>query len=71
MRDPNRLDSFYEELKNIHKEYFSDWRFMQFMCNFSRWLMNECMSDGFYLEEKKALERIREFAEKTGYVEWI
>lgn len=27
MRDPNRLDKFYEELKNLHKTYVSDWRF--------------------------------------------
>ena len=33
MRDPNRLDAFYDELKEIHKEYYPDWRFGQFMVN--------------------------------------
>ena len=34
MRDPNRLDVFYKELYRIHRTYFSDWRFGQFMMNF-------------------------------------
>ena len=29
MRDPNRLDDFYEKLKKIHKEKVPDWRFGQ------------------------------------------
>ncbi len=26
MRDINRLDKFYDELKEIHKKHFPDWR---------------------------------------------
>ena len=29
MRNPERLDLFYDELKRIHKEAFPDWRFGQ------------------------------------------
>ena len=30
MRDANRLDDFYDRLKVVHKEKFSDLRFSQF-----------------------------------------
>lgn len=65
MRDPERLNNFYDELKQLHKTYFPDWRFMQFMNNFQNWLKTHCQIDGFYLEEDKALEKFRE------YVNWI
>ena len=55
MRDPNRLEEFYSELKEIHKRTFSDWRFFQFMINFLGWVMYEKKNDGFYYEEQKAL----------------
>lgn len=38
MRNPDRLDSFYDELKKIHKEHFPDWRFGQWCSNFFGWL---------------------------------
>ena len=31
MRNPDRLDDFYERLKKVHKELYSDLRFGQFM----------------------------------------
>ena len=31
MRDPNRLDDFYDRLKKVHKECHSDLRFGQWM----------------------------------------
>ena len=31
MRNPDRLDEFYDRLKKVHKEKFSDLRFGQFM----------------------------------------
>ena len=34
MRDPNRLDNFYTELCQIHKEYYPELRFGQLMSNF-------------------------------------
>lgn len=57
MRDPNRLDNFYEQLKQIHKENFPDWRFGQFMMNFLSWYGR----DPFYIEEGKFLAEVRNY----------
>lgn len=56
MRDPNRLNSFYDELKELHKKYFPDWRFGQFMYNFMAWY-----GDPFYLEEKLFISKVKEY----------
>lgn len=61
MRDPNRLDGFYEELKNIHKEYFPDWRFGQLCSNFFGWLVSTKGVDLFFPEEQRMLEYLREY----------
>lgn len=61
MRDPNRLDKFYSELCNIHKEHFPDWRFGQFCSNFFGWLMYDKEVDLFFPEENKMLEYIKEY----------
>lgn len=67
-RPPERLENFYEELKTIHQHSFSDWRFTQFMLNFLGWLQSEKGVDGFYYEEDKALELLREYA--NTYSPW-
>ena len=64
MRDPNRLDSFYDEMKKIHKEKFPDWRFIQLMQNFMGWYYNKTKLDGFYFEEDKTLILLHEFADE-------
>ena len=56
MRDPERLDAFYDELKKIHKEYFPDWRFGQLIENIRRMSRAE---DLFYYEEDKFLELVK------------
>jgi len=61
MRNPDRLDSFYDELRKIHKEHFPDWRFGQFMYNFMVWLNNTQNNDGFYYEEDKMLELFKKY----------
>lgn len=67
MRDINRLDVFYDELKKIHKEYFPDWRFGQFVCNLERWLQaNKGFNDLFFFEEYEMLHYINEFVESIG-----
>ena len=63
IRDINRLDIFYDELKKIHKEYFPDWRFGQLCCNFFGWLVSEKKIDLFSPEEDEMIEYIREFAD--------
>lgn len=57
MRDPNRLDSFYEKLKQIHKEKVPDWRFGQLISNFESWYGK----DIFYLEENQLMSKLNEF----------
>lgn len=67
MRDPNRLDSFYEELKNIHKEYLPDWRYGQLCSNFFGWLSEVKGIDPFFPEEPRMLEYLKEYiAPMTG-----
>ena len=62
MRNPNRLDNFYFQLREIHKTKFPDWRFGQLMSNFFGWLMTEKGIDLFFPEEDKMLEYFKEFA---------
>lgn len=57
MRNPNRLDAFYDELKRLHKENVPDWRFGQFLVNFLTWYNR----DPFYLEEDKMIEEISRY----------
>ena len=61
MRDPNRLDNFYEEICKLHKEKVPDWRFGQLCSNFFGWLMSEKGMDLFFPEEDKMLEYFREY----------
>lgn len=63
MRDPARLNNFYEKLKVFHKEYFPDFRFGQLISNFLSW----AKTDGFYWEEDLFLEKLKEYAEAFGY----
>lgn len=65
IREVERLDIFYEELSNIHKEYFPDWRFGQLCSNIFGWLMSEKKVDLFFPEEDKMIEYIREYAESS------
>ena len=66
MRDPNRLDKFYDEMKKIHKKSFPDWRFGQLMSNFFGWLYSEKKRDCFFPEEDEMIEHLREYANKTS-----
>ena len=61
MRDPNRLDGFYKELCRVHRTYFSDLRFGQFMMNF---LGNVASSrrDPFFPEENEMLKLLYKYA---------
>lgn len=66
MRDPNRLDKFYDEMKEIHKMSFPDWRFGQLMSNFLGWLYSEKKRDCFFPEEDEMIEHLREYANNTS-----
>lgn len=66
MRNPNRLDDFYNELKRIHKKSFPDMRFGQLMSNFFGWLYSEKKRDCFFPEEDEMIEYFKEFANSTS-----
>lgn len=61
MRDPDRLDAFYEELKRIHKEQFPDLRFGQLFSNMSFWLQHEKFRDIFYVEDNRFIDYLKEY----------
>lgn len=62
MRDPKRLDNFYDDLKTIHKQYVPDWRFGQFISNVLGYVQSK-HGDIFFPEENKMIEYIREYFE--------
>lgn len=62
IRNPERLEDFYEEFKKIHKSEFPDWRFGQLICNFFGWISSEKKLDPFFPEENKMLELFKEYS---------
>ena len=60
MRDPKRLDNFYDTMKKIHQEKLPDWRFGQLMFNFLTWLVLKQL-DYFYLGDAQMLEYFEEY----------
>ena len=61
MRNPDRLDKFYEELWSLHKIYFPDLRFCQLYANFFEWLTTIKGKDYFYMEEGQTLAYLKEY----------
>lgn len=62
MRDVERLDMFYDEMKSIHKKHFQDWRFGQLCSNFFGWLAYKHGVDLFFPEEDRMIKYLREYA---------
>ena len=60
MRNPNRLDAFYDEFRELHKKHFPDWRFGQLIINFFSSFDNE---DPWFYEEDKMMKLFRKFCE--------
>lgn len=67
MRDPNRLDEFYDKLKELHKEFLPDIRFGQFCSNFFGWLYQEKKIDCFFPEEDVMIKYIEEYCKGVRY----
>ena len=55
MRDPNRLDSSYAQLCEMHKTYFPDMREGQFLLNLLGWINSTKKRDPFFVESKEFL----------------
>lgn len=66
VRDPNRLDEFYDELKNLHKTYFPDWRFGQFIENVFERMLTKDKVNPFFVEEDTMLQYFENFCKKVG-----
>lgn len=56
-RNPARLDSFYNELKWLHKKYTPDLRFIQLLDELEVWSPR----DLYYIEEDEFLELLKDF----------
>lgn len=65
MRNPDRLDTFYDTIKRIHKESFPDLRFGQLFYNFWYWLANEKNMDIFFPEEYEMEKLFEEYVNRT------
>ena len=63
-RDLYRFEPFLEQLGQLWKRS-PDTRFGQMMCGFSMWLQKNGYGDGFYLEDEKYLELLRQFIEPS------
>ena len=66
MRKPERLNSFYAELKEIHKHSFPDMRFGQFILNALGWISQTKERDPFFPEEDEMLNLIKEYANSNS-----
>jgi hypothetical protein len=64
MRDTNRLDKFYDELKEIHKKNFPDWRFGQLIVNVLADWQAKTKRDIFFPEEDEVIQIFRDYANK-------
>lgn len=60
MRKPERLDKFYKELCDLHKNYLPDWRFGQLIFNF----ISET-GDPFFYEEEAMIEMLKKYIAKV------
>lgn len=64
MRDINRLDKFYDELKEIHKKNFPDWRFGQLLVNVLADWQAKTKRDLFFPEEDEMIQIFRDYVNK-------
>ena len=61
MRDINRLDKFYDELKEIHKKNFPMWRFGQIIVNVLADWQAKTGRDIFFPEEDEMIQIFRNY----------
>lgn len=64
MRDINRLDKFYDELKEIHEKHFPDWRFGQMIVNVLADWQAKTKRDIFFPEEDEMIQIFRDYVNK-------
>lgn len=64
MRDVNRLDKFYNELCEIHKNHFPMWRFGQFIVNVLADWQAKTKRDIFFPEEDEMIQIFRDYVQQ-------
>ena len=67
MRKVERLDKFYDELKEIHKKSFPDMRFGQLMMNFLGFVNSTKKRNPFFPEEDEMLKLFKEYTNSLLY----
>lgn len=67
MRKPERLDEFYDELKETHKTYFPDWRFGQLIINVLADWQAKTGRDIFFPEEDEVIQIFRDYVKECGH----
>lgn len=65
MRDINRLDKFYDELKEIHKKNFPMWRFGQMIVNVLADWQAKTKMDIFFPEEDEMIQIFKDYVNKS------
>lgn len=66
MRKVDRLDKFYDELKEIHKKSFPDMRFGQLMMNFLGFVSSTKERDPFFPEDDEMIKLLKEYVNNTS-----
>ena len=66
MRNPERLDSVYLQLCEIHKKSFPDMRLGQFLLNALGWINSTKKRDPFFPEEDEMVELFKEYANSNS-----
>ena len=65
MRDINRLDKLYDELKEIHKKNFPMWRFGQMIVNVLADWQAKTKMDIFFPEEDEMIQIFKDYVNKS------
>ena len=68
VRNPERLDTFYDEFCELHKKAFPDIRVGQLMCNFLGFVSSEKKRDPFFPEEDELLKLFTEYCNKYSFL---
>lgn len=65
IRNPEKLDSFYSQLCEIHKKSFPDMREAQYMLNLLGWI-NSNKRDSFFIESEEFIKYAKEYANSNS-----
>jgi hypothetical protein len=65
MRDPNRLYSFYDRLREIHMTHFPMWRFGQLVVNVLADWQAKTGRDIFFPEEDEMIQIFEDYVKET------